>query len=118
MDQGRLAFTAVYLKSNHGYIGFIEELPGVNSHGRTLDEARETLQKLAAVVFDEERREAEELIAGKDVVRESFFVPLPRPAEPSTRYFRKGPSLRALFFCLRSSLRAAQNQGASGVRLI
>jgi len=23
MDQGRLAFTAVYLKSNHGYIGFI-----------------------------------------------------------------------------------------------
>src|SRR5512135_2968020 len=73
MDQGRLAFTAVYLKSNHGYVGFIEELPGVNSHGRTLDEARETLQKLAAVVFDEERREAEELIAGKDVVRESFF---------------------------------------------
>ena len=67
-------------KSNHGYIGFIEELPGVNSHGRTLDEARETLQKLAAVVFDEERREAEELIAGKDVVRESFFVPIPRPA--------------------------------------
>jgi predicted RNase H-like HicB family nuclease len=80
MDQGRLAFTAVYLKSNHGYIGFIEELPGVNSHGRTLDEARETLQKLAAVVFDEERREAEELIAGKDVVRESFFVPIPRAA--------------------------------------
>ena len=38
----------------------------------------ETLQKLAAVVFDEERREAEELIAGKDVVRESFFVPIPR----------------------------------------
>ncbi len=52
----------------------------MNSHGRTLDEARDTLQKLAAVVFDEERREAEELIAGKDVVRESFFVPIPRPA--------------------------------------
>ena len=81
MEQGRLAFTAVYLKSNHGYIGFIEELPGVNSHGRTLDEARDTLQKLAAVVFDEERREAEELIAGKDVVRENFVVPIPRPAE-------------------------------------
>ncbi len=81
MEQGRLAFTAVYLKSNSGYIGFIEELPGVNSHGRTLDEARDTLQKLAAVVFDEERREAEELIAGKDVVRENFVVPIPRPVE-------------------------------------
>jgi hypothetical protein len=32
------------------------------------------------VVFDEERRGAEELIAGKDVVRESFFVPLPHAA--------------------------------------
>jgi len=39
MEQGRLAFTALYLKSNSGYIGFIEQLPGVNSHGRTLDEA-------------------------------------------------------------------------------
>ena len=50
-------------------------LPALNM---TLDEARETLQKLAAVVFDEERREAEELIAGKDVVRENFVVPIPR----------------------------------------
>ena len=80
MEQGRLAFTAVYLKNSHGYIGFIEELPGVNSHGRTIDEARDTLQKLAAVVFDEERRGAEELIEGKDVVRESFFIPIPRAA--------------------------------------
>jgi predicted RNase H-like HicB family nuclease len=78
MEQGRLAFTAVYLKASHGYIGFIEELPGVNSHGRTIEEARATLQKLAAVVFDEERRGAEEMIAGKDVVRESFFVAIPR----------------------------------------
>jgi len=78
MEQGKLAFTAVYLKATHGYIGFIEELPGVNSHGRTIEEARATLQKLAEVVFDEERRGAEEMIAGKDVVRESFFVAIPR----------------------------------------
>jgi len=55
-------------------------LPGVNSHGRTLDEARDTLRKLAEVVFDEERRGAEEMIAGKDVVRENFIVPIPRVA--------------------------------------
>lgn len=52
----------------------------MNSHGRTLDETRETLKKLAGVVFEEERREAEELIAGKDVVREWFTVPIPRPS--------------------------------------
>ena len=80
MEQGKLAFTAVYLKATHGYIGFIEELPGVNSHGRTIEEARATLQKLAAVVFDEERRGAEEMIAGKDVVRENFLVSIPRAA--------------------------------------
>jgi len=79
MEQARLAFTAVYLKSNHGYVGFIEELPGVNSSGRTLEEARKTLQRLAAVVFDEERREAEALIAGKEVVRETFVVLMPGP---------------------------------------
>lgn len=80
METGRLAFTAVYLRSNGGYIGFIEELPGVNSHGRTIEEARETLKKLVAVVFDEERRGAKELMEGKDVVRESFFIPIPRPS--------------------------------------
>jgi len=80
MEQGKMAFTAVYLKSNHGYVGFIEELPGVNSHGRTLDEARETLHELAVVIFDEERRGVREMLAGKEVVRENFGVPLPRTA--------------------------------------
>jgi hypothetical protein len=33
------------------------------------------------VVFDEERRQSKELIAGRDVVRESFFIPIPRQAQ-------------------------------------
>ena len=77
MDRGKLAFTAVYLKGKHGYVGFLEELPGVNSHGRTIDEARQILQKLAALVFDEERRSAREMTAAREVVRESFFIPIP-----------------------------------------
>jgi len=76
MDRAMIAFTAVYLKSPHGYVGFVEELPGVNSQGRTIDEARANLQRLAAIVFDEERAQAEELLTGKEVVREEFFVPL------------------------------------------
>lgn len=78
MDQPVIAFTAVYLKGKHGYVGFVEELPGVNSHGQTIEEARDNLQRLAAVVFDEERSRAEELLEGKDVVREQFRVALPR----------------------------------------
>ena len=66
--------TAVFLKSPHGYVGFVEELPGVISHGRTLDEAREMLGQVAAVVFDAERERAEEFIAGKDYVREPLAI--------------------------------------------
>lgn len=79
MEFGTLAFTAVFLKAKYGYVGFIEELPIVNSHGRTLEEARSTLQKLTALIFEEERRSAQEMTAGKAVVREAFFIPL-RPA--------------------------------------
>jgi predicted RNase H-like HicB family nuclease len=81
METGRLAFTAVYLKSSSGYIGFIEELPGVNSHGRTIDEARDTLQKLMTVVFDEEHHGAEELIEGKTCARSFHSI----PARPERR---------------------------------
>lgn len=76
MDRATIAFTAVYLKAAHGYVGFVEELPGVNSQGRTIDEARVNLQRLAKIVFDEERAQAEELLRGKEVVREDFVIPL------------------------------------------
>ena len=75
MEQARLAFTAVYLKCEGEYIGFIEELPAMNARGRTLHEAREALQALAAEIFAEERRNLARMHAGRDVVRESFFIP-------------------------------------------
>ena len=76
-QQPVIAFTAVYLKGKHGYVGFVEELPGVNSHGQTIDEARANLTRLCKVVFDEERARSEELLEGKDVVREQFRVTVP-----------------------------------------
>jgi predicted RNase H-like HicB family nuclease len=78
MEQPELSFTAVYLKARHGYVGFVEELPGVNSQGQTLEEARANLQRLAAVVFEAERAQSAELLAGKDVVREAFRVAVAR----------------------------------------
>lgn len=78
MEQPVVSFTAVYLKGEHGYTAFVEELPGVNSHGHTIDEARDNLKRLAQVVFDAERAQSEELLEGKDVVREQFRVAVPR----------------------------------------
>ena len=74
MDRPIFSFTAVYLKSKHGYVGFVEELPALNSHGQTIDEARANLRSLAEVIFDLERAQAKELLEGKDVVREGFTV--------------------------------------------
>jgi len=76
MENPVISFTAVYLRSTHGYIGFVEELPDVNSQGQTLEETRDKLRELAAVVFDAERERSAELLQGKDVVREEFRVAL------------------------------------------
>lgn len=74
MEHPVISLTAVYLKAKHGYVAFIEELPGVNSHGQTLEAARANLQRLASEVFDLERAQAKELLGEKDVVREGFTV--------------------------------------------
>ena len=74
MNHPVISFTAVFLKARHGYVGFIEELPGVNSHGQTIEEARTNLRSLASMIFDLERAQAKELLEGKDVVREDFTV--------------------------------------------
>lgn len=78
MEQPIIAFTAIYLKSGGGYFGFIEELPGINSYGRSLKDVRTTLRRQAEVVFDKERRAAEEMLDGADVLREGFVLPLRR----------------------------------------
>ena len=78
MNQPEVSLTAVFLKGEHGYTGFVEELPGVNSQGQTIEEARDNLQRQAVVVFDAERAQAEELLEGKEVVREEFRVSVPR----------------------------------------
>ena len=70
----RLSLTAVFLKNRFGYTGYVIELPGVNSHGRTLDEARTALRELVALVFEEERRSISESLGGKEVQREAFFM--------------------------------------------
>jgi predicted RNase H-like HicB family nuclease len=76
MQHGVMAFTAVFLKSKHGYVGFIEELPHVNSHGSTIEEARRTLQELISLAFDAARQSSRELSAGRELVREAFVIPL------------------------------------------
>lgn len=68
-----LQFTAVFRKVPQGYIGFVEELPGANTQGATLEEARANLHEAAAMVLQANRELIEEA-SGTDVIREPFKV--------------------------------------------
>ena len=67
-----MKFTAVFEKVAEGYIGFVEELPGANTQGTTLEEARADLQEAVELVLDANRALAEEMMKGKKVIRENF----------------------------------------------
>ena len=67
-------FTAVYRKVPEGFIAFVEELPGANTQGSTLEEARTNLEEAVALVLEANRTLAEEELKGAEVIREPFSV--------------------------------------------
>jgi len=66
-------FTAVYKKSGKWYLGWIEEVSGVNTQGRTLAEVRENLKDALALVLETNRLVSRE-DAGKQFRRESLTI--------------------------------------------
>jgi predicted RNase H-like HicB family nuclease len=63
------SWTAVFVEVPEGYPAFVEELPGADAQGSTLDEARENLQEAVELVLEANRTPAEEALAGKNVQR-------------------------------------------------
>jgi len=70
----QITLTAVFQKVPEGYIAFVEELPGANTQGDTLDEARENLKEAVSLVLEANRQLAEESLVGQEVVREPLLV--------------------------------------------
>lgn len=66
--------TAVFEKVPEGYIGFVEELPGANTQGATLQEARTNLRETVDLVLEANRELAEESIRGRTVVKERLIT--------------------------------------------
>ena len=69
-----MKLTAVFQKVEEGFIGFVEELPGANTQGRTLEEARENLTEAVELVLEANRQLAEESLAGRVVIREPLRI--------------------------------------------
>ena len=68
------SWSAVFVEVPEGYAAFVEELPGANAQGATLDEARDNLQEAIELVLEANRTLAEEALTGKRVIREQLPI--------------------------------------------
>ena len=69
-----MQFTAVFMEVPEGFIAFVEEIPGVNTQGDTLEEARVNLQEAMAMVLEANRELAEKSLVGQEVTKELFVA--------------------------------------------
>ncbi len=65
-------FTAVYMKQRSWYVATVEEIPGVNTQGRTLAEAKKNLKEALLLVL-EANREIAHRAHPSNLVRSSSY---------------------------------------------
>lgn len=69
-------FTAVYKKSGKWYLGWIEEISGVNTQGRTLKETKENLKEALLLILETNRILNEREFSGYKIIREPLKISL------------------------------------------
>ena len=65
-----MKLTAVFKKVPEGYIAWVEDLPGANTQGATLEEARENLREAIRLVFEANRELAKGDLPDESVIKE------------------------------------------------
>lgn len=63
-------FTAVYEQHGEWWMGWVEEIPGANTQGRTIEEARENLLDAVQELFVAHRELATQKLQGHEIVEE------------------------------------------------
>lgn len=74
MANAKRQFTAVYRKSGKWYLGWIEEIPGVNTQGKTLKETKENLKEALLLILETNKTLTNIAGSGRAVIRESLAV--------------------------------------------
>ncbi|MBC8340757.1 MAG: type II toxin-antitoxin system HicB family antitoxin [Proteobacteria bacterium] len=69
-----MGFTAVYQEVPEGFIAFVEEIPGANTQGATIEEARENLQEAVELVLAANREISREAVGTTKVIREALKI--------------------------------------------
>ncbi len=67
-------FTAVYKKSGKWYSAWIEEVPGVNTQGRTLKEVRENLREALTLIIEINRLLHDAETSQEKFIREPLVI--------------------------------------------
>ena len=68
--------TAIYKKVKEGYVAYVEEIPGVNTQGSDLKEARGNLMDALKLILETNRELAEKASKGNKVIKEKISVNL------------------------------------------
>ncbi len=71
-QQVSTGLTAVIERHGRWYIGYIPEIPGVNTQGRTLKETRENLRDALELILACNRDAAKPIVGGGNEIREPF----------------------------------------------
>lgn len=69
-------FTGLYKKKRKWYLGWVEEIPGVNTQGKTLNEAKENLKDALFLVLETNRVLAKKESSKGKTIRENICVSL------------------------------------------
>lgn len=67
-------FTAIFERDGEWWIGYVEELPGANTQGKTIEETRENLKEAVQLIIEANRELAQREVEGKDIIREELLV--------------------------------------------
>jgi predicted RNase H-like HicB family nuclease len=67
-------FTALYEKRGKWIVATVAEIPGVNTQGRTLREARANLRDALQLILETNRRLAEETFRPQDLRKERIAI--------------------------------------------
>ena len=67
-------FTGIFEQEGDWWIASVEEIPGVNTQGHTIEEARENLKEAVKLIIKANRELARRETAGKTIIREELKV--------------------------------------------
>jgi predicted RNase H-like HicB family nuclease len=69
-----MKLTAIFEKVGEWWLGYVEELPGANTQGETIEEARENLREAVQLIIEANRELLLKQIEGHEIIREPLTV--------------------------------------------